>query len=246
MGGTAIIARALAIGVLMIYSLTGTAGELKKQYWATSLTNTVDDSLLQGLYEAVGRGEVGWLDVDPKNPIPPMAAGINLILYHVGGYCYIGSDCDRFPSSEPTGDRWSNTERVIDLNDPAARKIVIEDLVTTVQQGDEVAPAGSIVGVHLDNVHRLSAQSLADVFNDFLKERSSRRWIKDCSMYPPCIKSMRTQNWTETECSTTHRASHNRSDGNIAFRYSSRPSAQMLLTRSSKTATGRMFICRRI
>jgi hypothetical protein len=175
MGGTAVIARALAIGVLMIYSLTGTAGELKKQYWATSLTNTVDDSLLQGLYEAVGRGEVGWLDVDPKNPIPPMAAGINLILYHVGGYCYIGSDCDRFPSSEPTGDRWSNTERVIDLNDPAARKIVIEDLVTTVQQGDEVAPAGSIVGVHLDNVHRLSAQGLADVFNDFLKAVEAAR-----------------------------------------------------------------------
>jgi hypothetical protein len=175
MGGTIVIAGALAIGLLLIYSLTGTAGELKKQYWATSLTRAVDDSLLQGLYKAVARGEVGWLDVDPEHPIPPMAPGINLILYHVGGNCYTGSDCDRFPSTEPTGDRWSNTERLIDLSDQAARKIVIEDLVMMVRQGDEVAPDGSIVGVHLDNVHRLSAQGLADVFNDFLKAVETAR-----------------------------------------------------------------------
>ena len=175
MGGTAVIAGVLAIGGLLINSLTGTAGELKKQYWATSLTSAVDANLVQGLYAAVARGEVGWLDIDPKNPIPPMTSGINLILYHVGGYCYIGSDCDRFPSSEPTGDRWGNTERVIDLDDPATRKIVIEDLVTIVQQGDQVAPAGSIVGVHLDNVHRLGAQGLADVFNEFLKAAEAAR-----------------------------------------------------------------------
>jgi hypothetical protein len=168
MGGRAATS-ALAVGLLLIYSLAGSCGELKKQYWATSLTSTVDDGLLQGLYEAVARGETGWLDVDPKYPIPPMAPGINLILYHVGGNCYTGSDCDRFSSSEPTGDRWGDTERVIDLNDPAARKVVIEDLVTMVHQGDEIAPDGSIVGVHLDNVHRLSAQGLANVFNDFLK-----------------------------------------------------------------------------
>jgi hypothetical protein len=38
-----------------------------------------------------------------------------------------------------------------------------------VQKGDELAPEGSVVGVHLDNVHRLSAQGVADVFNEFLK-----------------------------------------------------------------------------
>jgi hypothetical protein len=174
-GGTAVIAGALAIGLLLIYSPTGSAGEPKKQYWAASLTSTVDDSLLQGLYEAVARREVGWLDVDPKYPIPRMAPGINLILYHVGGNCYTGNDCDRFPSYETTGDRWSNTEHAIDLNDPASRKIVIDDLVTIVQKGDEIAPNGSIVGVHLDNVHRLSAQRLADVFNDFLKAVEAAR-----------------------------------------------------------------------
>jgi hypothetical protein len=174
-GRIAVIAGALAIGVVSVYSLTGAAQELRKQYWATSLTGSVDDGLLQGLYEAVARGEVGWLDVDPKNPIPRLAPGINLILYHVGGNCYIGSDCDRFPTSEPTGDRWGDTERVIDLDDPAARKIVIDDLVAIVKQGDKVAPVGSIVGVHLDNVHRVSAQGLADVFNDFLKAAEAAR-----------------------------------------------------------------------
>jgi hypothetical protein len=176
MGWTYAIAGALMTGVVTLFSPTGTSAiELKKQYWATSLTGTVDDSLLRGLYAAVARGEVGWLDVDPQNPIPPLEPGINLILYHVGGNCYIGSDCDRFPSSEPTGDRWGSTERVIDLNDPAARKIVIEDLVMIVLRGDEVAPDGSIVGVHLDNVHRLGAQGLADVFNDFLKAVEAAR-----------------------------------------------------------------------
>ena len=174
MGGTALIAGALAIGVSLV-SPTEAAEDLKKQYWATSLTGSVDDGLLQGLYEAVARGEVGWLDVDPKNPIPRLLPGINLILYHVGGNCYIGSDCDRFPTSEPTGDRWGDTERVIDLDDPATRKIVIDDLVAIVKQGDELAPGGAIVGVHLDNVHRLSAQGLADVFNDFLKAVEAAR-----------------------------------------------------------------------
>src|SRR5260370_3788181 len=84
-------------------------------------------------------------------------------------------DCDRFASSESTGDRWSNTERVIDLDDAAVRKIVIEDLVAIVQRGDKLAPPGSIVGVHLDNVHRRSAQGLADVFNDFLKAVEAAR-----------------------------------------------------------------------
>jgi hypothetical protein len=145
------------------------ADEWKKQYWATSLSRTVDDAVLQGLYEAVARGEVGWLDVDPKHPIPRLVPGINLILYHVGGNCYIrNDDCARFPASEPTGDRWDNTERSLDLEDPAVRKIIVEDLVAIVRQGDDIAPPGAIVGVHLDNVHKLDAQGLAAIFNEFL------------------------------------------------------------------------------
>lgn len=144
-------------------------GEWKKQYWATSLARTVDEDVLSGLYEAVARGEVGWLDVDPKFPIPQLTRGINLILYHVGGNCYIrDDDCARFPSSRPTGDRWGGSERSIDLTDPAVRKVLIEDLVTIVRRGDDIAPEGSIVGIHLDNVHKLDAQGLADMFNDFL------------------------------------------------------------------------------
>jgi hypothetical protein len=168
MSGTATIAGAVAIGAALICPPAGAATEPKKQYWATSLTGGVDAGLLQGLYEAVARGEVGWLDVDAERRIPRLAPGINLILYHVGGNCYIGSDCDRFPASEPTNDQWGDEERTIDLNDPAARRIVIEDLMALVRKGDEVAPEHAIVGVHLDNVHRLSAQGLADVFNDFL------------------------------------------------------------------------------
>jgi hypothetical protein len=38
----------------------------------------VDDVVLQGLYEAVARGEVGWLDIDPKYLIRPLRPGINL------------------------------------------------------------------------------------------------------------------------------------------------------------------------
>ena len=169
------MAGAVAIGLSLLHPLTGAAAELKKQYWATSLTRSVDNGLLQGLYKAVARGEVGWLDVDAAKSIPRLEAGINLILYHVGGNCYIGEDCDRFPASQPTGDQWSDQERTIDLNDPAARKIVIEDLVALVRKGDEIAPAHAIVGVHLDNVHRLGAQGLADVFNDFLKAVEAAR-----------------------------------------------------------------------
>jgi hypothetical protein len=157
---------ALAIGTL--HAQPGEAQELKKQYWATSLSRSVDDVVLQGLYEAVTRGEVGWLDIDPKYLILPLRPGINLILYHVGGNCYIGDDCDRFPDSQSTGDRWGSTERAVDLGDPEVRKIVVEDLVAIVRRGDEIAPEGAIVGVHLDNVHRLDAQGLADIFNEFL------------------------------------------------------------------------------
>ena len=36
-----------------------------------------------------------------------------------------GDDCRRFPSSEPTRDRWGNSERAINLNNPETRQIVI-------------------------------------------------------------------------------------------------------------------------
>jgi hypothetical protein len=169
MSAGAVVGVALAIGALSMHPVAGAAAEPKKQYWATSLAGPVDDTLLQGLYDAVAHGEVGWLDVDPGHAVPPLTPGINLILYHVGGNCYDGADCDRFPSSEATGDRWGDKERVIHLEDPATRTIVVDDLVTMVQKGDELAPEGSVVGVHLDNVHRLSAQGVADVFNEFLK-----------------------------------------------------------------------------
>ncbi len=174
-GSAGALAVALAMSLLLVAFVRGAPGELRKQYWATSLSGSVDDALLSGLYEAVKRNEVGWLDIDPANVIPPLEPGINLILYHVGGYCYLGEDCDRFPSSEPTGDRWGNSERRIDLEDAAARKIVIDDLVAIVQRGDEVAPDGSIVGVHLDNVHRLGAEGLAKIFNEFLEEVEAAR-----------------------------------------------------------------------
>lgn len=159
----------LAVGGLLIYRLLQTSAQAKKQYWATSLSRTVEPALLQGLQDAVARGEVGWLDVDPKFPVPSLTAGVNLILYHVGGNCYIGSDCDRFPTSQPTGDRWGGTERTLDLNDAQTRKVVVADLVEIVQQGDKLAPEGSIVGVHLDNVHKLDADGLARMFNDYLQ-----------------------------------------------------------------------------
>ena len=175
--GTGLVAAvcALVIGALFVFWLMGPTGESKRQYWATSLSPTVDKGLLQGLREAVARGEVGWLDVDPKFPVPAMTPGINLILYHVGGNCYIGADCDRFPSSEPTGDRWGDKERTIDLNNPQTRKIVVADLIGIVRQGDELAPMGSIVGVHLDNVHRLDADGLARIFNDYLQAVEAAR-----------------------------------------------------------------------
>ncbi len=169
----AAIAVALVIGALSAGSVL--AAEPKKQYWATSLTRTVEASLLRGLYDAVAHGAVGWLAVDPDNLIPRVTTGINLILYHVGGNCYTGDDCDRFPLSEPTGDRWGDTERVIKLDDPAARKIVIDDLLVIVKKGDKLAPDGSIVGIHLDNVHRLGAEQLADVFNEFLRAVEAAR-----------------------------------------------------------------------
>jgi hypothetical protein len=162
-------AAVLAIGALLVYRLVETSAGAKKQYWATSLSRTVEPQLLQGLQEAVARGEVGWLDVDPKFPMPAMTPGVNLVLYHVGGNCYIGSDCDRFPASQPTGDRWGGTERTLDLNEAQTRKLVVADLVEIVQQGDKLAPEGSIVGVHLDNVHKLDADGLARMFNDYLQ-----------------------------------------------------------------------------
>jgi hypothetical protein len=169
--GTRIIG-ALAVCVALVAGACGAlpaaAQEMKKQYWATSLARTVDDALLHGLDEAVARGEIGWLDVEPKYPIPRLRRGVNLILYHVGGNCYIGDDCDRFPDSEPTGDRWGGNERSLDLEDEDVREIVVDDLVGLVRKADKIAPAGAAVGVHLDNVHKLRADGLADLFNEYL------------------------------------------------------------------------------
>jgi hypothetical protein len=146
-----------------------TAGEPKKQYWATSLSGAVNRGLLQGLQDAVAQGEVGWLDVNPEFAVPVPAPGTNLIFYHVGGNCYAGRDCERFPSSTPAGDRWGNEERELDLDDPQTRKIVVADLVILVQRADERAPKGAVIGVHLDNVHRLDADGLARIVNEYLQ-----------------------------------------------------------------------------
>jgi hypothetical protein len=45
---------------------------------------------------------------------------------------------------------------------------VIDDLVAMVERADKIAPADASIGVHVDNVHRLRAQDLADFFNDYL------------------------------------------------------------------------------
>ena len=158
----------LACVIAAVAAAVCPAGAAKKHYWATSLSRAVDANIMQGLYAAVARGEIGWLDVDPRRPLARLAPGINLILYHVGGNCYIGPDCDRFPASEPTNDRWDEKERRIDLTHPATRKIVVDDLLAIVQRADKIAPANASIGVHVDNVHKLSAQGLADLFNDYL------------------------------------------------------------------------------
>ena len=146
-----------------------TVGEAKKEYWATSLSDGVDRTLLQGLDAAVARGEVGWLDVNPDSGAPAVTEGTNLILYHVGGNCYIGSDCDRFASSKALEGRWADEEREIDLDNPDVRKIVVADMVNLTKQADHWAPSGATVGVHLDNVHRLEADALGRLFNAYLQ-----------------------------------------------------------------------------
>jgi hypothetical protein len=146
-----------------------TVAEAKQQYWATSLSDGVDPALLRGLQDSVARGQVGWLDVNPDSPVPPVTEGMNLILYHVGGNCYIGTDCARFSASTELEGRWAEEEREVDLTDPAVRKIVVADMVNIVKDADQLAPSGSIVGVHLDNVHRLEAAALAALFNDYLQ-----------------------------------------------------------------------------
>jgi hypothetical protein len=158
------------LAAMLLVSCASHASEApKKQYWATSLSGAVQANLLQGLHAAVARGEVGWLDVDPQHALPEDLRGINLVFYHVGGNCYIDSDCDRFPSSEDTNDQWSKTERAIDLDDSATRKIVIDDLVSLMQLADHLAPKSSVIGIHVDNVHRLTAEGLAELFNEYLR-----------------------------------------------------------------------------
>jgi hypothetical protein len=52
---------------------------------------------------------------------------------------------------------------------------VVADLVAMMQHADETTPPGAIIGVHLDNVHRLAAHSLADLFNAFLRAIDAAR-----------------------------------------------------------------------
>jgi len=169
-----LISRALALAVCLAVFVgfgdrqSAATGELKKHYWATSLSGEVEPALLQGLRAAVARGEVGWLDVDPKQDLPGRLSGINLVLYHVGGNCYIGSDCDRFPASAPTGTRWDDSERGVDLYDPAVRRIVVGDLVEMMQRANKIMPPRSWIGVHIDNVHTLTAEGIAAVVNEYL------------------------------------------------------------------------------
>ena len=144
-------------------------GGVRRQYWATSLGSTLDSGILDGLQAATARGEVGWLDIDPGSSVPTMGPGTNLVFYHVGGNCYTGSDCDRFPSSKPTGDQLGNKQRQLDLNDPKTRAIIVADLVGVIRKADQEAPRGATVGVHLDNVHKLDADGLARIFNDYLQ-----------------------------------------------------------------------------
>jgi hypothetical protein len=163
------LAAGIALAALPFCRAGEAAAEPKKQYWATSLSGTVDSGILQGLQDAVARGEQGWLDVSRRASDPARAPGINLILYHVGGNCRIGDDCRRFPASQPTRDGWGDSERAVDLADPPVRAIVIADLMRIVQSADQIAARGATVGVHLDNVHRLDADGLAKVFNEYLQ-----------------------------------------------------------------------------
>jgi hypothetical protein len=163
------IAMACALAALGVLCSTAARAEPKKHYWATSLSGTVDASLLHGLRGAVARHETAWLDVDPGFDAPVRKFGLNLIFYHVGGNCAIGSDCNRFPFSERPTDGWGNSERMVDLNYSRARRIVVTDLIQLVQRADELAPQESTVGVHLDNVHRLDADGIAAIFNEYLQ-----------------------------------------------------------------------------
>jgi hypothetical protein len=158
----------IVIAVASSYLPTAATSEAKKHYWATSLSGGVEPVLLQGLQGAVARGEIGWLDIDPRESAPTSAASSNLVLYHVGGNCYLGADCNRFPSADTTGTRWDNNERAIDLYEAVVRKIVIADLVAMVERADKVMPPASIIGVHVDNVHRLSERAIAALFNEYL------------------------------------------------------------------------------
>jgi hypothetical protein len=158
----------IAAAVASSYLPTAATPEPKKHYWATSLSGSVDPVLLQGLRGAVTRGEIGWLDIDPKESIPASHSSSNLVLYHVGGNCYLGTDCNRFPSADTTGTRWDDNERAIDLYEPVVRKIVVADLVAMAERADKITPPGSIIGVHVDNVHRLNDRAIAALFNEYL------------------------------------------------------------------------------
>jgi hypothetical protein len=161
------VAAAVAVGLDVAPTIA--ADNLKKHYWATSLSGRVDPALLKQLRAAVRRGETGWLDIDPKLARPVRERGINLVLYHVGGNCYIEADCQRFPSAVTTGTRWDVNERAINLEDARVRQIVVADLLAMVQNADKLMPARSTIGVHVDNVHGLDEGGIAALINDYLE-----------------------------------------------------------------------------
>jgi hypothetical protein len=126
---------------------------------------------------------------------------------------------------------------VIDLADAAARKVVVDDLLKLARHADEIAPASSIIGVHLDNVHKLDARGLADVFNEFLKSvkaaqdrgliskarkigyvaknnpQAFREALKQSWLdAPPLYQIKRTHDWTGTGCLILNRVSPRRSE----------------------------------
>jgi len=156
----------MVVALAAAYAPAAENGEPKKHYWATSLSGGVEPALLNGLREAIARGDTGWLDIDPQDSAPSITAG-NLVLYHVGGNCYLGADCNRFPSAETTGTRWDNSERAIDLYEPIVRKIVIADLVAMIERADKLTLPTAIIGVHVDNVHRLNERAIASLFNEY-------------------------------------------------------------------------------
>jgi len=138
---SALVGVALAIGRVVDASADSAAAEPKKQYWARACPARWTTRFCRVSMTPSRMARSAGLESIPDCR-SPLKAGINLlILYHVGGNCYDGADCDRFPSSEATGDSLGQGA-LIHLEDPATRTIVVDDLVARCSKGDELAPEG--------------------------------------------------------------------------------------------------------